>query len=89
MGVRFGGIEVVERWIAEHCERFGEAPAWQLHSDFSAWLVASREMRQQMRISHKLSKGEFGEALAQLGFAKRLKNGRTYYLGIALKLPEL
>ena len=89
MGIRAGGCDLVKMWIVVNCEQFGETPAWALYNAFSAWLVAEREMRQRLRVTHKLSKGEFGTALAALGFRKRLKAGRTYYLGIAPRLGEL
>lgn len=87
--VRWGGQEAVDLWMKERCERFGESSASSLYNDFWTWLVAMRFSRPEIKLAHKLGRGEFGLALRHAGIQHRRKNGLTYYLGLSVPITAM
>lgn len=75
---------IVAEWIEGHCTDFGETPGGVLRNAFLEWALSDVSFRRELGLRYVPGKREFGMILGSLGYDKRVKNGYTWYLGIAL-----
>lgn len=72
-------VELIRKWALARCDDFGEGTSGTLYTSFKSWVYETRSMK------HFPGPVAFGEAMRGAGYEKYRKDGRTRWVGIALR----